>query len=74
MVFTCVLDEKDADDSRLAQRNSVLVVPRESSKLPRFKMLKNAPDALRGKLFSVRFSSWSKRENVPGRAFLNIIG
>ena len=74
MVFTCVLDEKDADDSRLAQRNSVLVVPRESSKLPRFKMLKNAPDALRGKLFSVRFSSWSRGKTFPDAHFLNIIG
>jgi DIS3-like exonuclease 1 len=74
MEFTCVLDEHDADDSRLAQRNSVLVVPRESSKLPRFKMFKNAPDTLKGKVFSVRFSSWSRQKTFPDAHFLKVIG
>lgn len=74
MEFTCVLDEHDSDDSRLAQRNSVLVVPRESSKLPRFKMFKNAPDTLKGKVFSVRFSSWSRQKTFPDAHFLEVIG
>ena len=69
MVFTCVLDEKDADDSRLAQRNSVLVVPRESRKLPRFKMLKKCSGHAPRKTILSSIFFLVERENLPGRAF-----
>ena len=72
--FTCVLDEHDAEDALLSQRNSVLVIPRDSN-IPRLRMFKTEPETLRGKIFScVRFSEWPSHKYFPECSFNGFVG